>query len=45
MTFAATVAQLLLSSPSDLPLEHREVVIRAIRTWNNSHGRRVGVVF
>lgn len=45
MTFAATVAQLLLSSPSDLPQEHREVVIRAIRTWNNSHGRRVAVIF
>ena len=45
MTFAATVAQLLLSSPCDLPQEHREVVIRAIRTWNNSHGRRVAVIF
>lgn len=45
MTFAATIAQLLLSSPSDLPPDHREVVIRAIRTWNNSHGRRVGVFF
>lgn len=45
MTFAATVAQLLLSSPSDLPQEHREVVIRAIRTWNNSHGRRAAVIF
>lgn len=45
MTFPATIAQLLLSSPNDLPQEHREVVIRAIRTWNNSHGRRVGVVF
>lgn len=45
MTFAATIAQLLLSSPSDLPVDHREVVIKAIRTWNNSHGRRVSVVF
>lgn len=45
MTFAATVAQLLLSSPSDLPHDHREVVIKAIRTWNNSHGRRIAVIF
>lgn len=45
MTFAATVAQPLLSSPSDLPAEHREVVIKTIRTWNNSHGRRVAVIF
>lgn len=45
MTFVATIAQLLLSSPSDLPVSHREVVIKAIRTWNNSHGRRASVVF
>lgn len=45
MTFPAAVVQLLLSSPSDLPSEHRESVIRAIRTWNNSNGRRIGVIY
>jgi len=45
MTYLATVVQLLLSSPSDLPLEHKEVVIRAVRAWNNSRGRRLSVIF
>jgi len=45
MTYSATILQLLLSSPSDLPPEHKEVVIKAIRVWNNSHGRRLGIHF
>lgn len=43
MTYSATIIQLLLSSPSDLPDPHKEVVVKAIRVWNDSHGRRFGV--
>lgn len=45
MTYQATVVQLLLSSPSDLPERHKGIVVRTIRTWNNSHGRRLGIQF
>jgi hypothetical protein len=45
MTYVATVVQVLLSSPSDLPLEHRDLINSTIRTWNTNYSRHFGVLF
>jgi hypothetical protein len=45
MTYAATVVQVLLSSPSDLPPEHRDLIHSTIRAWNTNYSRRFGVLF
>ena len=45
MTYVATVVQVLLSSPSDLPPEHRDLIHSTIRAWNTNYSRRFGVLF
>lgn len=45
MTYSATVVQMLLSSPSDLPPTHRDLIHSTIRSWNTNYSRRVGVLF
>lgn len=45
MTYTATVVQVLLSSPSDLPPEHRDLIHSTIRAWNTNYSRRFGVLF
>ncbi|WP_082181253.1 hypothetical protein [Actinomyces timonensis] len=45
MTYVATVVQLLLSSPSDLPPQHRDLINSTIRVWNTNYSRRFGVLF
>lgn len=45
MTYVATVVQVLLSSPSDLPPEHRNLINSTIRVWNTNYSRRFGVLF
>lgn len=45
MTYVATVIQVLLSSPSDLPPEHRSLINSTIRVWNTNYSRRFGVLF
>ncbi|QNJ94840.1 DUF4062 domain-containing protein [Mycolicibacterium fluoranthenivorans] len=35
--------QILISSPSDLPQEHRDTIARTIRRWNNQHSRFYGI--
>lgn len=45
MTYVATVVQVLLSSPSDLPPEHRHLIHSTIRSWNTNYSRRFGVIF
>ncbi|MGV9869636.1 hypothetical protein [Rhodococcus koreensis] len=45
MAYSALVVQMLISSPSDLPREHHEVITRAIRVWNGMHGRVYGIHF
>lgn len=45
MTYVATVVQVLLSSPSDLPSEHRNLINSTIRVWNTNYSRRFGVLF
>lgn len=43
MSYTALVVQILLSSPSDLPVEHHGIVTRAVRRWNSTHGRIYGI--
>jgi hypothetical protein len=43
MSYNALILQVLVSSPSDLPAEHKEAVLRAVRLWNNTQGRFFGV--
>lgn len=45
MTYVATVVQVLLSSPSDLPPAHRDLIHSTIRSWNTNYSRRFGVLF
>ena len=45
MTYVATVVQVLLSSPSDLPSEHRNLINSTIRVWTTNYSRRFGVLF
>ena len=45
MTYPANVVQVLLSSPSDLPENHKDVIRRAIRIWNSDNSAREAVVF
>lgn len=45
MTYSATVVQVLLSSPSDLPPAHRDLIHSTIRAWNTNYSRRFGVLF
>ena len=45
MTSVANVIQVLLSSPSDLPPEHRDLIHSTIRAWNTNYSRRFGVLF
>lgn len=45
MTYSATVVQMLLSSPSDLPPTHRDLIHSTIRSWNTNYSRRFGVLF
>lgn len=39
MSYSAQVLQLLLSAPGDLPDQHKDVIQRAIRLWNNEQAR------
>lgn len=39
MSYNALVLQVLLSSPGDLPTDHRDAIQRAVRHWNNTQGR------
>ena len=45
MTYIANVIQVRLSSPSDLPPEHRDLIHSTIRAWNTNYSRRFGVLF
>lgn len=45
MPYLATVVQVLLSSPSDQPPEHANVIVNAMRTWNATLGHRLQVHF
>lgn len=45
MSFSALIVQILISSPSDLPQEHRDVIARTIRRWNNQHSRFYGIQY
>ena len=45
MTYSATVVQVLLSSPSDLPPAHRDLIHSTIRAWNTNYSRRFEVLF
>ena len=39
MAYSALVLQLLLSAPGDLPDEHKSLIQRSIRLWNNQQAR------
>ena len=45
MTYSATVVQVHLSSPSDRPPTHRDLIHSTIRSWNTNYSRRFGVLF
>lgn len=45
MSYNALVVQVLISSPSDLPVDHRELILRSLRVWNLTHGRIYGIHF
>ncbi|QCX26958.1 hypothetical protein [Nocardioides jishulii] len=45
MSYNALVTQILLSSPSDLDSNHRQVILDQTRSWNADHGRIYGVHF
>lgn len=45
MAFSALVLQLLLSAPGDLPEEHKSLIQRSIRLWNNQQARFYGIHF
>jgi hypothetical protein len=45
MAFSALVLQLLLSAPGDLPEEHKSLIQRSIRLWNNQQARFYGIQF
>lgn len=39
MPYSATIYQVLLSSPSDLPAQHKEIITNAMQIWNATTGR------
>jgi hypothetical protein len=45
MAYSALVLQLLLSAPGDLPEEHKLLIQRSIRLWNNQQARFYGIHF
>jgi hypothetical protein len=45
MSYSALVLQALVSSPSDLPADHKEAILRAVRNWNNTTARIFGIHF
>lgn len=45
MSYSALVLQVLVSSPSDLPADHKETVLRAVRVWNSTQARFFGIHF
>ncbi|MCK0519316.1 nucleoside 2-deoxyribosyltransferase [Williamsia sp. DF01-3] len=45
MSFSGLIVQIVISSPSDLPNEHREIIARTMRRWNTLHGRIYGIHF
>ncbi|WP_185996087.1 hypothetical protein [Nocardioides campestrisoli] len=45
MSYSALVTQILLSSPSDLDRNHRQIILDQTRSWNADHGRIYGVHF
>lgn len=45
MSYNALVAQVLLSSPSDLSEVHRDLILNQVKSWNASHGRIYGINF
>lgn len=45
MSYNALVLQVLVSSPSDLPDNHKDTVLRAVRFWNNTQGRFFSIHF
>lgn len=45
MSYGALVLQVLISSPSDLPDAHKDIVQRSLRVWNATHGRLYGIHF
>lgn len=45
MPYQATIYQVLLSSPSDLPVQHREIITSAMQMWNATSGRMSKIHF
>ncbi|TDK96488.1 hypothetical protein EI067_15405 [Mycobacterium paragordonae] len=45
LAYSALVLQLLLSAPGDLPEEHKSLIQRSIRLWNNQQARFYGIHF
>lgn len=45
MSYGALVLQVLISSPSDLPLAHRGLIHQCLRGWNATHGKFYGIHF
>ncbi|WP_144445171.1 hypothetical protein [Clavibacter michiganensis] len=45
MSHSAQIVQVMISSPSDLPEEHRAIIQRAMRVWNLTHGKLYGIHF
>lgn len=45
MSYGALVLQVLISSPSDLPPDHRSQVHQGLRVWNATHGKLYGIHF
>lgn len=45
MPYQANILQVLLSSPSDLPQQHREIITNAMNMWNATTGRMSKIHF
>lgn len=45
MPYQANILQVLLSSPSDLPPQHREIITNAMHMWNATTGRMSKIHF
>lgn len=45
MSYGALVLQVLISSPSDLPGDHRSQMHQSVRGWNATHGKFYGIHF
>ncbi|MFD6894132.1 hypothetical protein ACFWB0_06225 [Rhodococcus sp. NPDC060086] len=45
MSYSALVLQILVSSPSDLPPEHRTAIEKSIKAWNITYGKMYSINF